>query len=194
MAVAILAAGRGERLGADSPKPLVTVNGRPMVAIAVDAATASGLAPVLAVLGHEAGAVRGAVPSGVEVVVAPDWELGISASLRAALDALEARPEVDAVCVGLADQPRVGPGSYRRLAAARAEGATLAVATYGGRRGNPVLLGREIWVEARRLGGDVGARALFRTHAVVEVECGDTGRPDDVDTLEDRDRLEGWET
>ena len=63
--------------------------------------------------------------------------------------------------------------------------ATLAVATYGGRRGNPVLLARPLWAEARRLDGDVGARALMKDHDVAEVDCTDTGDPSDVDTLDD---------
>ena len=55
------------------------------------------------------------------------------------------------MCVGLADQPRVGAEAYRRLVAAHAAGAELAVTTYSGERGNPVLLGRSLWPEARRL-------------------------------------------
>ena len=68
---------------------------------------------------------------------------------------------------------------------AHEDGATLAVATYAGVRGNPVMLARSLWPEARRLDGDEGARVLMRSHPVVEVACDGTGRPDDVDTLED---------
>ena len=89
------------------------------------------------------------------------------------------------MCVGLADQPRIGPDAYRRLAAAYDAGATFAVATYGGERGNPVLLGRSLWPAARRLDGDEGAKALMRTHPVLEVPCDGTGHPEDVDTLDD---------
>jgi len=92
---------------------------------------------------------------------------------------------VGAVAVGLADQPLVGADAYRRLADAYQGGATLAVATYRGKRGNPVLLARSLWAEARRLDGDVGARALMDDHDVVEVDCTDTGDPNDVDTLDD---------
>jgi nicotine blue oxidoreductase len=66
----------------------------------------------------------------------------------------------------------------------------LAVATYRGRRGNPVLLARPIWAEARRLDGDVGARALMDHHDVVEVDCTDTGTPADVDTLDNLREVE----
>ena len=94
------------------------------------------------------------------------------------------------MCIGLADQPCIGPEAYRRLAAAHDGGATLSVATYDGVRGNPVLLARSLWPEARRLDGDEGARVLMRSHPVVEVVCDGTGRPDDIDTIEDLHRVE----
>jgi molybdenum cofactor cytidylyltransferase len=190
VAIAILAAGRGSRLGGELAKPLLPFRGTSLLAHAVDAATSSGLAPVLVVIGHRADEVAAAVPSGVEIVRAREWERGVSGSLRAALDALEPVDGVGAVCLGLADQPLVGPDSYRRLAAAYDEGAELAVATYDGARGNPVLLARTHWPEARALDGDVGARALMRNHPVVEVDCTSTGSPVDVDTLTDLHTLE----
>jgi molybdenum cofactor cytidylyltransferase/nicotine blue oxidoreductase len=119
---------------------------------------------VLLVVGKQAGRVGKAAPPGVIVVPARRWRRGIARSLRATLDALEGWAQVGAVCVGLADQPLVGPEAYRRLVAAHREGADLAVATYDGARGNPVLLGRTLWPEARGLDGDEGARALMRHH------------------------------
>lgn len=191
VAAVVLAAGRGSRLDVDHAKPLLPYRGRPLVAWALDAALAGGGTPVLLVVGHDAEAVAASAPEGVQVVVSPRWADGISASLRVALDTLEADPAVSAVCVGLADQPRVGPEAYRRLAAAGEGGAAIAVATYGGRRGNPVLLGRAVWAEARSLTGDEGARQLMRRHPVVEVDCTGTGDPADVDTLDDLVALDG---
>ncbi len=191
-AVAVLAAGRGSRLGPenDTPKPLLELAGRPLVSWALAAAMDSGLRPAVLVVGHRARAVERAVPQGVTVVRARGWRDGIARSLRAALVALDGWAQVGAVCIGLADQPCVGAEAYRRLAAAHDDGATLAVATYAGARGNPVLLARSLWPEARRLEGDEGARALMRTHPVTEVACDGTGRPDDVDTIEDLQRIE----
>ena len=185
VAVAILAGGRGSRLDSKTPKPLLEVRGRPLVAWALEAAMASGLRPVVLVTGYRSGAVAHAAPQGVVVVRANRWKAGIAHSLRAGLDALEGWTQVTAVCVGLADQPRVGAEAYRRLAAAHAGGAEFAVATYGGERGNPVLLGRSLWPEAHRLSGDTGARSLMATHPVSEVDCSGTGDPADVDTLDD---------
>jgi CTP:molybdopterin cytidylyltransferase MocA len=194
VAVAVLAAGRGSRLGTDTPKPLVDLRGRPLAAWALDAALGSGLRPALLVVGHRGTAVEKVATEGVSVVRARGWRRGIARSLRAALDALEGWAQVGAVCIGLADQPAVGPQAYRRLADAYDAGATFAVATYGGVRANPVLLGRDLWPEARRLDGDEGARALMARHEVVEVACDGTGRPDDVDTLDDLHAIDRrWE-
>jgi len=185
VAVTVLAGGRGSRLDSKVPKPLLEVAGRPLVAWALDAAMASGLRPVVLVTGYRGATVAAAAPPGVVVVRAHRWSAGIAHSLRAALGALDGWAQVSAACVGLADQPRVGADAYRRLAAAHAAGAELAVATYGGTRGNPVLIGRTLWPEALQLRGDVGARTLMATHPVTEVDCSGTGDPADVDTLDD---------
>jgi len=185
VAIAILAAGRGSRLGGDVPKPLVELRGRPLVAWALGAATVSTLRPIVLVVGHRGDAVARAATEGVVVVRSPRWRRGIARSLRAAVEALEPWAQVGAVAVGLADQPLVGADAYRRLAGAYRDGARLAVATYHGQRRNPVLLARTMWPQARRLDGDEGARALMDEDDVVEVDCTDTGSAADVDTLDD---------
>lgn len=190
IAAAVLAAGRGERLVSDVPKPLTQLAGRPLVTWALEAVRATELSPVILVVGRHGAEVAAAAPAAVEIVHAPRWHDGIAHSLHAALDAVEPYVQVSALCVGLADQPLVGADAYRRLADAHAAGATLAVATYAGARGNPVLLGRELWDDARALRGDVGARALMERHEVLEVDCSGTGSPADVDTIDDLRALE----
>lgn len=175
------------------PKPLVPLGGRPLLAHALDAALASGLAPVLVIMGNGAPEVEAWVAahaSGVRSVANPHWREGIAASLRCALEAVAEDAAVDAVVVGLADQPLVGAQAYRRLAVAYDGGARFAVATYGGVRGNPVLIGRELWADALALRGDEGARQLMRHHPVEEVPCDATGDPIDIDTADDLAEVE----
>lgn len=189
VAAVVLAAGRGERFGGTVAKPGVEFRGRPMVSYALDAAVASGLGPVVLVVGDDA-AVAGCATPGVEVVVNPAPSEGIAGSLHVALQWLAARGVVHAAVIGLADQPLVGTDAWSRLADAYHSGASLAVATYAGRRANPVLIGRDLWPEALALAGDEGARQLMRRHPVVEVDCTDTGDPSDIDTPDDLHRLE----
>ena len=186
----MLAAGRGVRFGGDAPKQLVRLGGRPLAAYAVDAALASGLSPVVVVVSDER--VEAALRSlGSVTFVRNDApERGISSSLQSALRALEPDDQVDAVVVGLADQPLVGPDAYRRVAHAYDDGARLAVAVYDGVRGNPVLIGREHWPEALALTGDEGARVLLRRHGAREVPCEGTGDPTDIDTPDARAAVE----
>ena len=85
-----------------------------------------------------------------------------------------------------------GPDVVRRLVAAYLDGAGIAVASYQGRLRNPVLLARSEWAGVMALAtGDVGARPYLDAHPdrVTAVECGDIGRPDDVDTPEDLARV-----
>ncbi len=188
MAVGILAAGRARRFGGG--KVVAPLGGTPLVRHAVDAALASELRPIVVVVAQFALKIESVLPAGVDVVRAPAARLGIAHSLRALVQALEGWRQVGAVCVGLADQPLIGPDAYRRLAAAYAAGADFAVATYGGERQHPVLIGRDLWPQVRTLRGDVGARALMESVVPLDVPCDGTGRPDDIDTPDDLNRIE----
>jgi CTP:molybdopterin cytidylyltransferase MocA len=185
----LLAAGAGTRLG--RPKALVELDGELLVERGVRLLVAGGCDPVVVVLGAEADRVLSQAELS-DVVVAPDWETGMGASLRAGLAALEDRA-VDACVVALADQPRIGAQAVARLLSAHHAGAVAAVATYGGAPRNPVLLGRSTWPSVAAASvGDTGARPWLRAHPelVVAVPCDDTGSPVDVDTPEDLHSLE----
>ncbi|MEV0809088.1 nucleotidyltransferase family protein [Micromonospora sp. NPDC050200] len=178
----VLAAGAGSRLG--RPKALVEVDGEPLVRRAVRLLRAGGCAPVHVVVGagaEELPALPGAVP-----VLNRGWRAGLGASLRCGLASLPAY--VCAVVVVLVDQPSLDPAAVRRVRAAYAAGASVAVASYAGRAGHPVLLARVTWpAVARYAVGDRGARDFLRARAdlVVPVPCDGAGSPADVDTPAD---------
>ncbi|MQY02386.1 nucleotidyltransferase family protein [Actinomadura macrotermitis] len=175
----LLAAGAGSRLG--RPKALVEVGGERLVDRGVHLLRGGGCSPVLVVSGATTVEVIGAV-----VVPNDGWRSGMGSSLRVGLAALP--PGCPAVVVALVDQPRVTADAVRRLVDAYEAGARVAVATYGGRPRNPVLIAAEHFAAvAAGAEGDVGARAFLRAHPelVTEVPCDDVAAPDDIDTPED---------
>jgi CTP:molybdopterin cytidylyltransferase MocA len=177
----LLAAGSGSRLG--RPKALVIVGGQSLVERGVALLRDGGAHPVIVVTGAAEPADR---PAGAVMVRNPAWAAGMGSSLAAGLAAVP--PDCAAAVIALADQPLVGGESVRRLIAAAASGAPVAVACYEGRPRNPVLIGREHWPAVLALAtGDVGARPFLRAHPelVTQVECGDVGRPDDIDSAAD---------
>jgi len=185
----LLAAGAGSRLG--QPKALVEVGGETLAARGVAMLRDGGADPVIL--------VTGAVPVTIPQALAvhnPDWTTGMGSSLATGLCALT-DSDVGAAVIALADQPLVGAEAVRRLIAAYRGGASVAVAAYAGKRRNPVLIAREHWPAVIELAtGDFGARPFLRARPelVTQVECGDTGRPDDVDTAEDLTRVRGVAT
>jgi nicotine blue oxidoreductase len=187
----LLAAGEGTRFG--RPKALVELDGRTLAERGVTMLRAGGADPVLLVTG--AAQVELGPEHRVRIVCNGEWRTGMGSSLRAALRALteaEAGPEAGAAVVALADQPLVGAEAVGRLIAAYRAGAGVAVAGYDGKPRNPVLLAREHWPEVIATAtGDQGARAFLRARPelVTLVECGDTGRPDDIDTPSDLEHI-----
>ena len=182
----VLAAGGGSRYG--SPKALVRLRGRLLVERAAELLAAGGCDPVVVVLGAAADQVLAAARlprTGVRTVVNRDWPTGMGSSLRVGLAAVPA--EAEAVVVTLVDTPGLGPESVRRLVTAGGpDGA--AQATYGGRRGHPVLLGRTVITEvAAAATGDRGAGPWLAAHPerVRLVPCDGTGDPRDVDVPDD---------
>jgi nicotine blue oxidoreductase len=190
----LLAAGAGSRFG--RPKALVELDGQTLAERGLAMLRAGGADPLLIVTG--AARIDLGPEYQARTVYNAEWRTGMGSSLRAALralappDAPDPAPEVGAVVVALADQPLVGAEAVTRLIAAYRAGASVAVAAFGGKPRNPVLLAREHWPEViAAAAGDQGARAFLRARPdlVTLVECGDTGRPDDIDTPADLDAI-----
>ena len=97
----------------------------------------------------------------VVFIVNPDYTEGLSTSLRAGVKAL---PDgIDGALVLLGDMPRVGKAEIEKLIAAfnPVEGRTIAVPTYRGKRGNPVLFGAAFFETMAHSAGDTGAKHLI---------------------------------
>lgn len=181
----LLAAGRSSRMGGPN-KLLARFDGEPLVRRSAERLVATEAQPVVAVVGHQAAAVRDALDGlAVTTVENADFASGLAGSLRAGIRAMPA--QVDGVLVALADMPGVSTADYQRMIAAyRTHGGKAVIrATADGRRGNPVILPRILTARIEELGGDTGARHLIETSGleVIDIELGEAARLD-VDTPE----------
>ena len=191
VAALVLAAGGSSRLGA--PKPLLRLDGEPLVARAARAAACAGCDDVVVVVGAAGDAVTAAL-RGLPVRAAPNpaWREGMASSLRCGLAAAaEVRGgPPDAVLVMLADQPRVDAALLGRVVRAyREEGHPLVACAYAGTVGPPALFSGEAIDALARLEGDRGAKAvlLARAERLYRIPC--EAAAQDVDTPEDAARL-----
>ena len=168
----ILAAGEGSRFG--GTKQLAVLRGRTLLSYAVDAMLAvPPISPVVAVLGHDADAIRSAVDFGAaETVVCDRWHEGQSASLRCGIEAL-------------GDQPFITPQVIAATLDWDLDYYDAVRTTYRGAPGHPVVLTRRALERADGLRGDRGFRDLFYGLRVKTFEAGHLCDPTDIDTREE---------
>jgi molybdenum cofactor cytidylyltransferase len=152
IAAVVLAAGRSTRMGAH--KLLLPLGGRPLVSYAVAAACASRAAPVVVVLGHDAEAVRVALPPHRQRYVINDaFASGMASSLRAGIAALP--PSATGALV-LLDEVLAGAATHPEQ---------IVAATYAGVRSHPVYFPRALFMELAAVAGDEGGRSVLARHA-----------------------------
>lgn len=164
MAIAgiLLAAGSATRMGQN--KLLVELGGEPLVRRAARAALEAGLDPLLVVVGHEAGRVRG-VLTGLpcRFVENAGWRGGQSTSVSVGVAAVPAGAE--AAVVLLADMPFVDAGSIRDVVARwRETGAPLVSCRYGEVPAPPTLYTRPLLPELQGGDGEGRGREVVRRH------------------------------
>ncbi|HEV2530670.1 nucleotidyltransferase family protein [Phenylobacterium sp.] len=178
----VLAAGSGSRFG--GRKLLAPWGDGVLLDAALAAAFAAPARSVTVVTGSDAEAMAVAARAydpRVRVVHAADHAEGMGASLRTAIASLPT--DAAGAFVFLGDMPRVPHGVLQPLAEALATGAAAAAPMFEGRRGNPVLLGRELFPELLHVTGDAGARAVLQGlgDRLARVEAPDAGVLFDVD-------------
>ncbi|HMM66077.1 MAG TPA: nucleotidyltransferase family protein [Dokdonella sp.] len=161
--VIVLAAGRSRRLG--QSKQLLRIDGETLVHRSVRLALETGPADCVVVCGlHPGGVAPSVADLDCRCVACADADLGLSASLRCGLAAL------DAACAGalvlLTDQPYLDAAHLRALRDAwRADADGAAASGYAGTAGVPALLPRAWFKQLAMASGDSGARDLLRTRA-----------------------------
>ena len=150
LAVLLLAAGEGSRLGAH-PKALLRKNGQTLLELFSGAIQEFAPTENIVVTGFHTGAIaseirrlNASLAHPIEVIQNPAPERGQASSVRLGLESLKA--EFDVLLVALSDQPEIGVREVQELLDAfvqRENGEEIILPIVNGRRGNPVLFSRK---------------------------------------------------
>ena len=186
----ILGAGASQRLG--PPKQLLPFRGTTMLGwVVAQAQRAKGLDEVVVVLGRAADQVRERVNFGAaRVVENPVFGEGCASSYRAGLGALN--PESSAIMIILGDRPGITPEIIDRVAEEwRQKESVIALCSYRGRKGHPMIFAQSMFDQLVALHGDKAAWKLVDANAdAVQEIYFDLPFPDDVNTPQDFEKLE----
>lgn len=196
MTAALLpAAGASRRMG--RPKLLLPVNGRPMVAGAVEALRRGGAREIVLVTAPGDEDLQAwARENEVTVAINPDPDRGMLSTIQEGIAALGGFAELarrgEALLVSPADLPHLQFETVSNLLRKMSEtGAPLALPTFRGKRGHPLAIAPGLIPEIDTLDPNVGLKQLRDRHEaeLLEIEVEDAGVIQDVDTPEDYHRI-----
>lgn len=186
VAAIVLAAGRGTRFG-DEPKLLAQINGKTLVRHVAEAAVSSTADPVIVVTGYRSEEVEADLRTlPVQIVRNTLFAQGLSTSLKVGFSSVSATTR--AVIVLLGDMPFVKAELIDAFVGEwlKRGGPSALIPTFGGKRGNPVVLSRAIQADIDGLSGDAGAGLLLRGRSdVLEWPTGDPAVAEDIDTRDE---------
>lgn len=185
----ILGAGASQRFG--EPKQLLPFAGSTLLGwIVAQTQRATRLDETIVVLGRSADEIRTRVDLGnAKVVENPVFAEGCASSYRAGIAALDSRAE--AMMIILGDQPGITPEIIDCLAEEwRQSNAPIALCSYEGRKGHPMIFARLLFDQLETLHGDKAAWKLVDMNAssVLAVEM-ELPFPQDINTREDFERM-----
>lgn len=187
IAIIILAAGKGTRMG-EQPKLLLHLaDGKPVLWHTTHNALNICASEVIVVTRPdlpEMADLLSELP--VRCVSNPHYAEGMATSLTAGIEALESSTEAALVMLG--DEPYVNPLIIEALVSAyERERKPITMPMYGNQPGPPTLFARETFPELLKLQGDTGGKQLMDRHPewVCFVPLDEKMTPTDIDTPED---------
>lgn len=137
----------------------------------------AGIEDLIVVLGYHAEQTKmDLINSDIKVIVNPDYEHGLSKSLRYGLK-IVSRDAV-AVLLTLGNRPFIKPEVVKQLIRAyKSKEASIIVPTYSHTRGHPVMFDRLLIPELLRARGNIGGRRVLQHHnrELAQVEVKDAG-------------------
>jgi len=183
----LLAAGEGRRMGGVA-KPLIRLQGVPLISRHLVALSGAGVDEVVVVTGHARHAVEEQVRSFVVTLAHNDAHAnGQQGSVRVGLTALSG--PFDAVLIALADQPLIGASDLTELIGAfkKRPAGHVVVPVVNGQRGNPIILDDVALAQILSSDMNLGCRHLLerQPELVHRYETANTRFVTDLDTVED---------
>jgi len=163
----ILAAGNSSRLG--QAKQLLQYKGQTLLHQAIQTALATGITPIITVLGAHEEQLAPLVSEDtgqVHFVSNPGWAEGMASSIRCGISKLlRLVPGVDAVIMMVCDQPFVTAGLLNKLVADyETTGKPIIASTYENVAGTPALFDKAIFAALQQLTGDTGAKKILQAN------------------------------
>jgi len=176
LAAVILSAGASSRMG--RPKALLPYREGTFLELLIQVTRHPRVGLTRVVLGAGAEVIRSLAKIDPSIVVLnDDWQQGQLSSLRAGLRSLEGL-HTDGIVLCPVDHPLVSaPLVSDLIAHFYADGRSIVLPTYEGRRGHPVIFSNKLYAELLAAPADKGARAVVWAHAadVLEVPTDEEG-------------------
>ncbi len=184
-AAIILAAGGSRRFG--SPKQLAPWGDKTLLEHTVELALNSRVDRVIVVLGAEIEQSNQLLKNkSVDIVINEQWATGQSTSMQAGLKALP--DQIQSAIILLVDLPKITTALINTLIERHQHSLPpLVWPEFEGKRGNPVLFDRRLFLELMQISGDTGGRPVLMAHQheAQRVAVTDDGILQDVDRPED---------
>ncbi|MBN2046221.1 MAG: nucleotidyltransferase family protein [Anaerolineaceae bacterium] len=178
----ILAAGKSSRFG--SSKIMLEWDGEALIHRLARISIEAELSPVLVVLGANVDApIQALSDLPARIIINDEWERGMSSSLSTGIRGLT--EEVDGALMILGDQPYLTVEFIHAIVDAAEAGVDAVIPRFEGKPGHPVFWRSETFPKLAGLTGDVGARVLFDTMNVVNMDWDNEKILLDIDTPED---------
>jgi molybdenum cofactor cytidylyltransferase len=197
LSIIVLAAGLSRRMGAEN-KLLLPFKGQTIIEMTISNILAADIGEVIVVVGHEAKQVKAVLNNrfpNIKIVENPDFEQGMTTSIKAGIRAAQQNTEGYMIC--LSDMVLIQPDEYRFMVQRFLfydfyhEEKTIAQPIFEKKRGNPVIFA-SIYKNALLETLDTeGCRSLVQTHKehILLVEMATNHILQDVDIKEDYERL-----
>jgi len=181
----LLAAGKSQRMG--KLKQLMPLGKSTIVGQAIDNLLSSAVDEIIVVLGHRAEEITKTIaPRPVKIAINPDYPQGMSTSIIAGLNLVSSQAQ--AVMLALGDQPFTSSQTINQLIAEfYNHDKGIAIPTYQGKGGHPIIFAIKYKQELLELKGDIGGREIIKRHPqdVLEVAVDSESVTADIDTRED---------